>query len=226
VDFGIASTTLATVHTAPGIVRGKASYMSPEQCLGDRVDHRTDVFALGIVLYELTTGARCFAGATDFDRMLAVVRGDYLPPRDLVPEFPRELEQVIRRALATDATRRYPSAAALIDALARVLALRGWSGGTPAIARIMGALFGVAVPAAEATPAANRELHQAPTLRLPRLARGTSAPELARGSEPDLAHELAGFTPPRAVLDDDDDDQPTRGRRAVKRPPSSPVISG
>jgi serine/threonine protein kinase len=231
VDFGIASTTLTTVHTAPGIVRGKASYMSPEQCLGDRVDHRTDVFALGIVLYELTTGARCFSGTTDFDRMLAVVRGDYIQPRDLITSFPPELEHVIRRALSTDPTRRYPSAAALIDALAGVLACRGWSGGTPSIARVMRELFGVAVPeprpVAEAPATmANRELHRAPTLRLPRLARGTLVPELARGSAPDLASKLTGHAPARAVLDDDDDDQPTRGRRAVKRPPSSPVISG
>src|SRR5665647_2729413 len=52
VDFGIARSTLSTTHTLPGTVRGKPSYMSPEQCLGDAVDHRTDVFALGIVLYE------------------------------------------------------------------------------------------------------------------------------------------------------------------------------
>ena len=69
VDFGIARSTMSTVHTSPGVVRGKASYMSPEQCMGDKVDHLTDVFALGIVLYELTTGARCFHGKSDFERI-------------------------------------------------------------------------------------------------------------------------------------------------------------
>src|SRR5262245_56584181 len=108
VDFGIASTAIQTVHTSPGIVRGTATYMSPEQCMGDRVDHRTDVFALGVVLYELTTGARCFSGKSDFERMLAVVRGEYIQPRDIFCDFPQDLEQVIRCALSIDANTRYP----------------------------------------------------------------------------------------------------------------------
>ncbi len=146
VDFGIASTAIQTVHTSPGIVRGKASYMSPEQCMGDRVDHRTDVFALGVVLYELTTGARCFAGKSDFERMLAVVRGEYHQPADIIPGFPAELAQVIRCALSIDAGQRYPSAAALIDALEHVLVGRGWQRGPAPIVREMQLLFGI-VPA-------------------------------------------------------------------------------
>jgi len=229
VDFGIASTTIATVHTSPGVVRGKASYMSPEQCLGDRVDHRTDVFALGIVLYELTTGARCFAGRTDFDRMLAVVRGEYSSPCDIVPEFPVDLEQVIRCALSTDATQRYPSAAALIEALERVLVGHDWIGGAAAITSVMAQLFGD-VPEPWTMTAAEplvteRQLPvivQGPTMRSsrlasPRLARGTESDvpsRLARGSEPDLLR--TGWAPsPRA----DEDDEPTRGRCSLRRAP-------
>ena len=142
VDFGIARSTMSTVHTSPGVVRGKASYMSPEQCMGDRVDHLTDVFALGIVLYELTTGARCFHGKSDFERMLAVVRGDYIRPSDLVSDYPIELEQVVRTALASDPAMRYPSCAALIEALERVMVGRGWTGGVDTIKNIMHGLFG------------------------------------------------------------------------------------
>ncbi len=190
VDFGIASTAIQTVHTSPGIVRGKASYMSPEQCMGDRVDHRTDVFALGVVLYELTTGARCFAGKSDFERMLAVVRGEYHQPHDLIESFPPELEQVIRCALSIDASQRYPSAAALIEALERVLDGRGWQRGTAPITREMQLLFGI-VPAphmltnAEPTesdltalpPSAMRPRPTAPTqaARPTRMARGTES---------------------------------------------------
>ncbi|MBL0217934.1 MAG: serine/threonine protein kinase [Myxococcales bacterium] len=142
VDFGIARSTISTVHTSPGIVRGKASYMSPEQCMGDKVDHLTDVFALGIVLYELTTGARCFHGKTDFERMLSVVRGDFISPSDLVSDYPIELEQVVRTALAADPAMRYPSCAAMIEALERVMAGRGWTGGVDTIRNVMHGLFG------------------------------------------------------------------------------------
>lgn len=235
VDFGIASTTIATVHTCPGVVRGKASYMSPEQCLGDPVDQRTDVFALGIVLYELTTGARCFAGKSDFDRMLAVVRGDYILPRDILPDFPPELEQVIRCALSIDATQRFPSAAALIEALERVVQGRAWAVGPNRIARLMRELFGEvpepwAMVAAEPVvtershvivPQIVPQISQAPTVRSsPRLARGTESdigeePRFARGSEPDLLR-ACGWRP------EPEEDEVTRGRRPLKR--SAPAI--
>ncbi len=142
VDFGIARSTMSNVHTMPGIVRGKASYMSPEQCMGEAVDHRTDVFALGVVLYELTTGTRCFAGKTDFEKMLAVVRGDYVAPSDLVADYPLELEQIVRCALSPDADLRFPSCAAMFDALDRVLTGRAWLGGVHSIQTVMHQLFG------------------------------------------------------------------------------------
>ena len=142
VDFGIAASALSRVTAAPGLVRGKAAYMSPEQCLGDALDRRTDVFALGVVLYELTTGARCFDGATDFERMLAVVRGDYLPPHRLVPDYPRDLEAVVARALAPIAADRFPTAAALVDALLGVATAHRWALGASTIARTMRALYG------------------------------------------------------------------------------------
>ncbi|MEJ7597027.1 MAG: serine/threonine-protein kinase [Kofleriaceae bacterium] len=189
VDFGIAQTAIATVHTSPGVVRGKASYMSPEQCLGDPVDHRADVFALGIVLYELTTGARCFSGKSDFERMLAVVRGEWLPPSQLDARYPRELELVVRRALATDPAQRYASASELCVALEQLAIDQLWVLGASSIARLARELFGeVPEPWAPIT-------YRAPPPRAPprvtRTARGTEPPVLARGSEPDLLRACA-----------------------------------
>jgi len=203
VDFGIATTTIASVHTSPGVVRGKASYMSPEQCLGDPIDHRADIFALGVVLYELTTGARCFHGKSDFDRMLSVVRTDYIAPSVLVASYPPELEQVIRIALAADPARRFASAAAMVDALERIAVARGWASGPGAIQRMMRGLFGdVAEPwTSYPDDAPVTEPH---ALALPAPAEPTR-PErrLARGTQCDGA--------------EDDPDEPTRGRCRVRR---------
>jgi serine/threonine protein kinase len=233
VDFGIASTTISDVHTMPGIVRGKASYMSPEQCMGDPLDHRTDVFALGVVLYELTTGARCFQGKSDFERMLAVVRGDYIPPSRLVDNYPPELERVIRTALAPAPQHRYESCAAMIEALEAVLAARGWIGGAPMIARLMEELL--RVPGAAAA-AAGDELPTASdatagdvtagdaTAIETAIASAPTAPRrpLARGSAGRIAR---GRRRPTRELWLDDEDAPTRGRRAHKRPGCSPRLA-
>ena len=211
VDFGIATTTIASVHTSPGMVRGKASYMSPEQCLGEPVDLRSDVFALGVVLYELTTGARCFHGQTDFDRMLAVVRGDFVAPSALVASFPAELEVVIRTALATDPEQRFATAAALIEALEQVALAQGWSLGPGAVQRAMHGLFGdVLEPwTAVADDAPVTEPHT--VVALPHIVEPLVEPtrperRLARGS--------------CAALDDVDDDldERTLGRGPVRRP--------
>jgi serine/threonine-protein kinase len=225
VDFGIATTTISEVHTLPGVVRGKASYMSPEQCLGDEVDHRTDVFALGVVLYELTTGARCFHGKTDFERMLAVVRNDYLAPSQLVEGYPAALEQVIRTALAPAPEQRYASCAELIEALEAVLAACGWASGTQAIARLMAELYGSSAAtrvaageaASEAMGPADATLRQ---LVLPEaLAENVATRRLARGTGAE-AYEVQDRTLVRGPwLDDndDDDDARTRGRCTLKR---------
>ncbi|MBA3395396.1 MAG: serine/threonine protein kinase [Deltaproteobacteria bacterium] len=222
VDFGIASTTLQTVHTSPGVVRGKASYMSPEQCIGEQVDHRTDVFALGIVLYELTTGSRCFQGTTDFDRMLAVVRSDYIPPSRIVADYPHDLEHVVRTALANDPAQRYASAAAMIDALDRIVRSRSWTGGVAAIARMMHEVFGTVAKPWEAVPPApvpEPTARQAPSWWRASLVRGEAhvptlrATRFARGTHVD------------GIVDDElcDDEAPTRGRRPLPRRSSAPV---
>jgi serine/threonine protein kinase len=208
VDFGIATTTIASVHTLPGVVRGKASYMSPEQCLGERVDHRSDVFALGVVLYELTTGARCFHGKTDFERMLAVVRSDYIPPSDLIASYPRELERVICTALASAPHKRFASAAAMIEALENVAVAQGWVGGTGAIQRLMKRLFGeVSEPwTSHPDDAPVTEPHS--IVSLPSIAEPTRrVRRLVRGAQPDGV--------------DDDLDERTRGRGPVRRPSRS-----
>ena len=210
VDFGIAQTEIASVHTLPGVVRGKASYMSPEQCLGDKVDHRTDVFALGIVLYELTTGARCFSAKTDFDRMLAVVKSEYIQPSDLVAHYPSELAAVVKKALASDPEKRYASAAAMIEALEGVLTARGWNGGTSTIQRLMYELFGnaddadndpITVEVVEPTVTEPISVPSVPTVAEPT----RPGRRIARGTASDCPAP-------------DNDDERTRGRRPVRRP--------
>jgi serine/threonine protein kinase len=199
VDFGIASTTISDVHTLPGIVRGKASYMSPEQCLGDELDHRTDVFALGVVLYELTTGARCFHGKSDFERMLAVVRGDYLPPSQIVAGYPHELERVIRTALASAPEQRYASCADMIDALEAVRADRGWAGGAAPIARLMVELFRTADPAEAQVAAHAAELPGGDTIAEPAVTtRQPVLPEILAASGAIPPHALAIASAPTA----------------------------
>jgi eukaryotic-like serine/threonine-protein kinase len=117
IDFGIARARVSINVEAPGVIRGKPGYMAPEQCMADPIDARCDVFALGVVLYELATGRRCFDGETDIERIRATVRGSYVPASVVVPELPRALERVIDRALAVDPADRYSSAAELVAAL-------------------------------------------------------------------------------------------------------------
>jgi len=200
VDFGIASTTIASVQAPPGVVRGKPSYMSPEQCLGHEVDLRSDIFALGVVLYELTTGAPCFHGRTDFDRMLAVVSSDYLAPSDLVASYPPALERVIRTALAQVPERRFASAAAMIEALERVAVDHGWVAGPGSIQRLMSAVMG------EPTQPAVLQFDDAPVTEPQALIGLPSTPtrparRLARGTDVDCL-----------------DDEPTRGRGRLRSP--------
>jgi serine/threonine-protein kinase len=107
-DFGIAK--LASAHTVPGALKGKFAYMAPEQACGGAVDARTDVFALGIVLWELLTGARLFGGDSDVAVLNAVRERLIAPPERLNSEVPAELSLVTMRALERDPGARFQTA--------------------------------------------------------------------------------------------------------------------
>jgi serine/threonine protein kinase len=109
-DFGIAKVTNRTDVTRAGMRKGKVPYMSPEQCRAEKLDRRSDLFSLGIVLYECTTGRRLFDGDNEFGVMNRIVNGDIEAPSNVRPGFPKELERIILRALAVDKQRRYVDA--------------------------------------------------------------------------------------------------------------------
>jgi serine/threonine-protein kinase len=122
-DFGVAKArgtmdaSTATLDTCEGRLVGTPAYMSPEQAKGGPIDARTDVFALGITLYEMTTGKRPFTGKTPVDVVVAIDRDEPTPVRSLIPTTPRALDRVIRRCLAKDPAARFDSAAEVLRAL-------------------------------------------------------------------------------------------------------------
>ena len=121
VDFGLAKAASQLEHTDPGVVKGKFSYLSPEAASGRDVDYRTDIFACGIILFELLTGRRLFYGETDYQTVELVRQARVPSLAALNPDIPLELDQIVHRALARDANQRYQHAYELQDALAQFL---------------------------------------------------------------------------------------------------------
>ncbi len=115
-DFGIAKAT--TTHTAPGMLKGKFAYMAPEQSRGEKVDARTDIFALGIVMWELLTGGRLFDGDSDLAVLRAVQESLIPPPSRMNPEVPTELSDIVMKALARPPEERFQTAFEFDKALA------------------------------------------------------------------------------------------------------------
>ncbi|MBA3541969.1 MAG: serine/threonine protein kinase, partial [Deltaproteobacteria bacterium] len=109
-DFGIAKAVMRTAETQAGMLKGKVAYMAPEHCTGQTVDRRSDVFALGIVLYELATVRRLFKGDNDFLTMSAIVQGKVPSPRLHRSDLPPDIETIILKALARDPADRYQTA--------------------------------------------------------------------------------------------------------------------
>lgn len=116
-DFGIAKASERSVQTATGLAKGKFRYMAPEQARGGAIDRRVDVFAMGIVCWELLTGRRLFEAESDAEVLLAITEGRYDTPRSVEPSVPAELDQIVVRALERDPNARWPTALAFADAL-------------------------------------------------------------------------------------------------------------
>ena len=115
VDFGVAQSTSS--REDKGSIKGKVPYMSPEQVRAEPLDHRSDIFAVGVVLYELTTGRRLFKAATDKETARLIVDGTVPLPSDVLPGYPKDLELIVLRALRTDRDARYASARAMQEDL-------------------------------------------------------------------------------------------------------------
>ncbi len=116
-DFGIAKATLQSHETMTGVLKGKCAYMSPEQADQRRLDHRSDLFAVGIVLYELVTGERLFGGRGDLDTLDRVRRAQVSFSKPLENIVPIELRQIILKSLAKKPEERFPDATAYYRAL-------------------------------------------------------------------------------------------------------------
>src|SRR5438128_832435 len=115
IDFGIAKAAGKASKTQAGILKGKFGYMSPEQVRGLPIDRRSDIFSVGIVLYELLTGERLFMGESDFSTLEKVRNVEILPPSTYNKKIPQELERVVLKALAKDVDDRYQNAIDLHD---------------------------------------------------------------------------------------------------------------
>ncbi len=121
IDFGIAKAQGKTSQTQVGVLKGKFSYMSPEQVRGLHVDHRSDIFSLGIVLYEMLTLERLFLGESDFDTLEKIRKVEMSPPSLYNPNIPEELEDIVLKALAQNPDERFQSAGEFAHALERFM---------------------------------------------------------------------------------------------------------
>jgi serine/threonine protein kinase/tetratricopeptide (TPR) repeat protein len=188
-DFGIASANL--FRDEPGVLKGKVGYMSPEQARRERVDRRSDIYALGVVLYELLTLRSPFGKLDDDELYEAVQKGAFDPPSAHLPELPAELEAIVMRALATAPDERFQTARDMAGAIARVLLARQELVDNASVEHTLAHLLGRDLQAPTAPPVDSQPQTMA-AIRLPRGSesegQGTSPPIIRGG--PRLVREV------------------------------------
>jgi len=140
-DFGIAKARSQISTTLPGQLKGKFAYMSPEQCLSSDVDRRSDVFSVGIVMYELLTGTRLFKRDLDVETVRAITDDQVPPVRAIRPELEEELEQILERALERRREHRYQTAQEMQVALEDFLINKGLKSNSVLLSRFISQLF-------------------------------------------------------------------------------------
>ncbi len=149
-DFGIARASSSQHKTQTGTLKGKIPYMSPEQCKGQPLDRRSDLFSLGVVLYELTVGRRPFRGDSDFAIMDQIVYKGAVPPSQMVTGYPPELEAIVMKLLARDMNERYASASDMLVDLDEFVGKHGLWMSPRAVGKYMRTLFAAQIKAWEA----------------------------------------------------------------------------
>jgi serine/threonine-protein kinase len=139
-DFGIAKNALADARTRTGLLKGKLSYMAPEQARGEHIDRRADLWSLGVMLWEAVTGSRLFKGANEAATLNMTLTQEVPSPSTRRPDLPPELEAILMRALKRDPEQRYASAAAMRDDLETWLSSRELTASS-SVSQLMRRLF-------------------------------------------------------------------------------------
>ena len=181
VDFGIAKTADQSQRTQTGVIKGKVAYLSPEQIRGRPLDRRVDVYALGVVLYELLTGHKPFHAPTDASLMQAILFEPLTPATQLRLDLPVALQHILDRALARDRERRYPDCRAFQLALEDFIVSTGKSVGAYQLSQFISQL----VPPNPSVSVASKDTgeRQAPTS----VSRSTARTAQARTPKPLLS---------------------------------------
>jgi serine/threonine protein kinase len=141
VDFGVAKARIRKVETREGTLIGKLAYMSPEQCRAEPLDRRSDIFSLGLILYELTTGRRPYDEEVEYKLMNLVAEGQVAPPSSVARGYPRDLEAIVMKALEPAPDDRYATAEELQVDLERFAAQGRLGPSTVSLRRYMRAIF-------------------------------------------------------------------------------------
>ncbi len=180
IDFGIAKAAGKASKTQAGILKGKFGYMSPEQVRGLSIDRRSDIFAVGIILYEMLTGERLFVGESDFSTLEKVRNVEVVPPSSFNSQIPEQLERIVLKALAKDLEDRYQNALDLHDDLQAFLYSVGQFSSRKDLSVWMKRTFSAGL-AVEETPeiAASEDIEEIDPIEA-----DVESPGLARGASP------------------------------------------
>lgn len=142
IDFGVAWARHRITNTETGWTKGKVGFVAPELIRGEKFDHRSDIFSIGVLLYTMTTGCTPFPGTTDVQKLRRTLMNEPKPPREIRPEISESLEGIILRALRKEPKQRFDNAAQMSEVLEKEAARSGESGDAEArIADLVGSLF-------------------------------------------------------------------------------------
>lgn len=140
-DFGIAKAIISVTQTRTGEMKGKYSYMSPEQVRQEQLDQRSDLFSAGTVLYEMLTCERAFRDESDFATLERIVHGNLQPPRTIRSDIPPALERLVLKATSVDPDERFQNASEMLRALEDVCRQAGLHTSTESLRTYLRALF-------------------------------------------------------------------------------------
>jgi serine/threonine protein kinase len=190
-DFGVAKARTGMVSTDVGTLRGKLGYLSPEQCRGEALDRRSDVYAVGVLLWEMLTGQRLHLGDSEVAIIHRIAQGHAPSPREHRPDVTDDLERIVARALAREPAQRYASAHALQTDLEEHARQQRLATSARTVATLMRDLFG------EDDDAHAPHAREATTAHF----RGHGQPPDERRTLPTETIAPLGFTPPNVQLE-------------------------